>query len=42
MSQHGIPDANSHVFFPLLEYMKGEDCHIFQVRNAKKWVLILW
>lgn len=43
MSQHSVSDANSYVFFfPLLEYMEAEDCHIFQVRNAQKWVLIPW
>lgn len=30
MSQHTISDANSHVFFSLLEYMEAEGCHIFQ------------
>lgn len=28
--------------FPLPEFTEAEDCHIFQVGDAKNWVSTLW
>jgi len=42
VSQHSISDANLCIFFSLLEFTEEEDCHIFQVGDAKNWVSTLW